>query len=71
MRALMLVRNAPVRLAVRLQSGESDAGMSTAEYAVGTVGACGFGGVLVTLLQSDTAQSLLKRALTTAFDVIF
>ena len=71
MRALMLVRTAPVRLAVRLQSAGSDAGMSTAEYAVGTVAACGFGGGLVTLLQSKTAQDLLKRAITTAFDVIF
>ena len=37
MRALTVVRNAPVRLAVRLQTaGSGDAGMTTAEYAVGT-----------------------------------
>jgi len=71
MRALMHVRTAPVRLAVRLKTAGSDAGMSTAEYAVGTVAACGFGGGLVALLQSKTAQDLLKKALTTAFDVIF
>ncbi len=34
-----------------------DAGMVTAEYAVGTVAACGFGGVLIKLL---TNQSVLK-----------
>ena len=70
MRALTSIRNAPTRLAVRLQTAGSDAGMSTAEYAVGTVATCGFGGVLVTLLKSETAQNLLKSALTKAFDII-
>jgi len=70
MRALTSIRNAPARLAVRLQTAGSDAGMSTAEYAVGTVAACGFGGVLVTLLKSETAQNLLKDAITKAFDII-
>ncbi len=38
MRALSAVRTAPVRAAVRLQTMRSDdAGMTTAEYAVGTV----------------------------------
>ena len=48
-----------------------DAGMSTAEYAVGTVAACGFGGLLYKLLTSDEVRSLLadiiKRALTLGF----
>lgn len=38
--------------------GES--GMSTAEYAVGTVGACGFGGLLYQILTSDFGQNLLE-----------
>ena len=39
MRALSAVRTAPVRAAVRLQTlrDTGDAGMTTAEYAVGTV----------------------------------
>lgn len=37
-----------------------DAGMSTAEYAVGTVGACGLGGTLVKLAQSDWFGNLVK-----------
>lgn len=38
MRALASVRTAPVRLATRLQSAAiGDEGMTTAEYAVGTV----------------------------------
>ena len=37
MRALQSVRSVPVRVAVRLQTSGRDAGMTTAEYAVGTV----------------------------------
>ena len=48
-----------------------EAGMTTAEYAVGTVAACGFGGILYKLLTSDAVQKLLKdvieRALTLGF----
>ena len=48
-----------------------DAGMTTAEYAVGTVAACGFGGVLYKLLTSDAVVNLLsdviRRALTMTF----
>jgi hypothetical protein len=53
----------------RLRRVASDAGMTTAEYAVGTVAACGFAGVLYKLLTSSTVVSLLtgivKRALAT------
>ena len=48
-----------------------DEGMTTAEYAVGTVAACGFAGVLFKLLTSDSVVRMLKdiveRALTIAF----
>ena len=48
-----------------------DQGMTTAEYAVGTVAACGFAGVLFKLLTSDSVVRMLKdiveRALTIAF----
>ena len=37
-----------------------DAGMNTAEYAVGTVGACGFAGLLYQLLTSDFGRQLLQ-----------
>ena len=46
-------------------------GMTTAEYAVGTVAACGFAGILFKLLTSDAVVKMLKdiieRALTVAF----
>ena len=48
----------------------SDAGMSTAEYAVGTVAACGFAAVLWGVVHSSAVSSLLQsvveRALTLA-----
>lgn len=56
-------------LAVRLS--ESEQGMSTAEYAVGTVAACGLGGVLIKLLTSDRVTDLLWRVISQAFDFLF
>jgi hypothetical protein len=48
-----------------------DAGMSTAEYAVGTVAACGFAGTMIELLGSDWVQGLLKNVIDNAFDFLF
>lgn len=48
-----------------------DDGMTTAEYAVGTVAACGFGGVLLKLLTSDTVMNLLVQTIQKAFSFIF
>lgn len=50
---------------------KADDGMTTAEYAVGTVAACGFAGTLLQLLGSDWVQDLLKSAISSAFDLIF
>ncbi len=36
-------------------------GAATAEYAVATVAACGFGGILVALLKSPAVLQLLKE----------
>jgi hypothetical protein len=45
-----------------------DRGTATAEYAIATLAACGFGGVLLALLRSGEAKTLLtgiiRRALT-------
>jgi hypothetical protein len=41
-------------------------GMTTAEYAVGTVASCGFAGLLITLLKSDWASGLLKQVIDSA-----
>jgi hypothetical protein len=44
--------------------------MTTAEYAVGTVAACGFGGVLYKLLTSETVVELLTSVVRRAFDLL-
>jgi hypothetical protein len=46
-----------------------DAGMSTAEYAVGTVAACGFAGILLKLLTSHDVLSLLTKLIANALGV--
>lgn len=53
-----------------IQRLASEDGMSTAEYAVGTVAACGFGGILVKLLSSPDAQAVLWQVIEKAFSFI-
>ena len=55
----------------RLATTQSDAGMTTAEYAMGTVAACGFSGVLYKLITSDLVMGLLKAAISRAFRIAF
>jgi hypothetical protein len=57
------------RLMAALRSrsrGRSEDGMSTAEYAVGTVAACGFGALLFKILTSGFATSLLESLISRA-----
>jgi hypothetical protein len=49
-----------------LRTEAADAGMSTAEYAVGTVAAVAFAGVLYKVLSSPTVQSALSAIITKA-----
>jgi hypothetical protein len=44
----------------------SDAGMTTAEYAVGTVAACGFGALLYRILTSGFVSNLLENLISHA-----
>jgi Flp pilus assembly pilin Flp len=48
-----------------------DEGLTTAEYAVGTVAVAGLGGVLIKLLTSDWAMELIKRIMEWAFSFLF
>jgi hypothetical protein len=52
-----------------IERSRNELGMSTAEYAVGTVGACGFGGLLYELLTSAWAQSLLQSIFERALSI--
>ena len=47
-----------------------DAGLSTAEYAVGTVAVTGLGGLLIKLLTSSWFFELLQKIIERAFSLI-
>ena len=49
----------------------SEAGMTTAEYAVGTIAAAGLGGVLLKLLTSPEFQALIWKVIQSAFSFLF
>ena len=48
-----------------------DAGMTTVEYAVGTVAAAGFGGLLIKLLMSEEARNLVWGLISNAISALF
>ena len=48
-----------------------DAGMTTVEYAVGTVAAAGFGGLLIKLLMSEEARNLVWGLISNAVSALF
>lgn len=56
-----------MRRALRALRSGADAGMTTAEYAVGTVAACGFAALLFKILTSSSVlhlvEDLISRAL--------
>jgi hypothetical protein len=43
-----------------------EAGMTTAEYAVGTIAACAFAAVLLAVVRSETVRGALATVITTA-----
>jgi Flp pilus assembly pilin Flp len=47
-----------------------DRGLSTAEYAVGTVAVAGLGGILIKLLSSDAVRNLVWQVIQTAFSFV-
>ena len=54
------------RLIVRLAGLRGDDGMNTAEYAVGTLAAVAFAGVLLKVLSSPSVQAALTRVINEA-----
>ncbi len=51
----------------RLSSLRDDQGLTTAEYAVGTVAVAGLGGVLIKLLTSEAVRDLIWKVVQGAF----
>ena len=64
-----LTRATTARIVARIR--REDAGMTTVEYAVGTVAAAGFGGLLIKLLMSDEARNLIWGLITNALSALF
>jgi uncharacterized protein DUF4244 len=62
----MWMREALRRVAARIRSKGRDTGMSTAEYAVGTLAAVAFAGVLLKVLTSPSIQSALSSIISRA-----
>jgi Protein of unknown function (DUF4244) len=56
---------------VRRCRAAAEAGMSTAEYAVGTIAACGFAAVLYKIVTSGPVRSALTGVITKALHVPF
>ena len=54
------------QLIARLATLRADDGMTTAEYAIGTVAAVAFGGVLLKVVTSPTIQQSLTRIISEA-----
>lgn len=63
-RSIPAVRMRTASLATMMSK---DDGLSTAEYAVGTVAAAGLGGILIKLLTSPEVRDLIWSVLTNAF----
>ena len=54
----------------RLRAGREQ-GMTTAEYAVGTVAACGFGGLLYKILTSPEVAGMIRNLIERALSITF
>lgn len=70
---LLSLRSLPVRVATRVHGAQDRAedGMSTAEYAVGTVAAAGFAGVLYKVITSSAVLELMRGIIAKALKVTF
>lgn len=53
------------------QAITNEEGMTTAEYAVGTVAAAGLGGLLLKMLTSPEVQDLIWKIIQQAFSFLF
>ena len=51
--------SAPWGRPARPEASRDDAGMATAEYAIATLAACGFAGLLLVIMRSDEVRGLL------------
>ncbi|WP_443055075.1 DUF4244 domain-containing protein [Streptomyces sp. NBC_00691] len=55
----------------RREAADRDAGMTTSEYAVGTIAAAGFAAVLYKIVTSETVSGALESMIGKALDAPF
>lgn len=69
----MTARSVKARILTRslARIRHEDDGMTTVEYAVGTVAAAGFGGLLIKLLMSEEARNLVWGLISNAVSALF
>ncbi len=65
----MKIRHRIALARTRLGKGGRDAGMTTAEYAVGTLAACALAAVLLAIVQSGAIKTLITTVIETALSV--
>lgn len=63
-------RRLGAHLVGRMRAMRGDAGMSTAEYAVGTIAACAFAAVLFQVVTGDSIVSALRGLITSALSAL-
>ncbi|WP_372482424.1 DUF4244 domain-containing protein [Streptomyces bambusae] len=59
------------RLRAARRAGRRDAGMSTSEYAMGTIAACAFAAVLYKIVTSEAVSGALQSTIGRALDAPF
>ncbi|MFC9796736.1 DUF4244 domain-containing protein [Streptomyces sp. NPDC057695] len=64
-------RQARMRARVRRDAARRDAGMTTSEYAVGTIAAAGFAAVLYKIVTSGAVSGALESMIGKALDAPF
>ncbi|MEK9524133.1 DUF4244 domain-containing protein [Streptomyces venezuelae] len=64
-------RQARMRARARRDAARRDAGMTTSEYAVGTIAAAGFAAVLYKIVTSGTVSGALESMIGKALDAPF
>ncbi|MEU7063807.1 DUF4244 domain-containing protein [Streptomyces sp. NPDC053429] len=60
-----------IRVRTALSGRGRDAGMSTSEYAMGTIAACAFAAVLYKVVTSEVVSTALQSTIGKALDVPF
>lgn len=66
-----IVRRARTHVVSRWSAlrGDPEAGMTTAEYAVGTLAACTFAAVLIAVVKSGAVTSAITKIITNALSI--